>query len=42
MEKSEKEVKSRLVSKIILVKKNMKFLLFVMELGLQLLRKEKF
>lgn len=34
MEKSEKEVKSRLVSKIILVKKNMKFLLFVMELGL--------
>lgn len=34
MEKIEKEVKSRLVSKIILVKKNMKFLLFVMELGL--------
>lgn len=43
MEKSEKEVKSRSVSKTTSVKKNMKSLLLAMELGLiQLLRKEKF
>lgn len=42
MEKSEKEMKSRSVSKTTSVKKNMKSLLLAMELGLQLLRKEKF
>lgn len=41
-EKSEKEVKSRSVSKTTSVKKNIKSLLLAMELGLQLLRKEKF